>query len=39
VNRNAFKILGRRPEETKPFGILKCRWRANIKMDIKEVEW
>jgi hypothetical protein len=32
-------LLGQRPEGRRPFGIPVCRWKDNIKVDLKEVEW
>jgi hypothetical protein len=27
------------PEEMKPLGRARCRWKDNIKMDIREIGW
>jgi hypothetical protein len=32
--RSVFKVLVRKPEGKKPFGISRCRWEGNIKMDL-----
>ena len=28
-----------KPKGNIPFGIPRCRWDNNIKMDLQEVEW
>jgi hypothetical protein len=35
--RNAYRILVGKPEETKPLGILRHRWKHNIKMDVIDI--
>jgi hypothetical protein len=35
--RGARMVLAGRPEEKRPFGICRCRWDNNIKMDLQEV--
>jgi hypothetical protein len=32
-------IMVGRPEGRKPLGIPRYRWKENIKMDLKEVQW
>jgi len=32
--RGVFKVLVGKPEGKKPFGISRCRWEDNIKMDL-----
>jgi hypothetical protein len=43
-NRNAYRILVRKPEGKRQFGRPKHKWEDTIKMDLKEircggVEW
>jgi hypothetical protein len=33
VKRNTYRLLVGRPEEKRPLGRPRCRWRGNIKMD------
>jgi hypothetical protein len=37
--RNACKILIRNPEWKSPLGRLRCRWKNNIRMDLREIGW
>jgi hypothetical protein len=37
--RNAYRILVGEPEGKRPLRRLRRRWRDNIKMDLREVEW
>jgi hypothetical protein len=37
--RNAYKILVRKSEEKRPFGRTRCRWKDNIRMDLREIGW
>jgi hypothetical protein len=37
--RNAFKVLDRKPERSRPLGRPKCRWKDAIKIDFKEIIW
>jgi hypothetical protein len=44
AKRNVYRLLVGKPEGKKPLGRQRCRWIANIKMDILEigldgVEW
>jgi hypothetical protein len=38
-NRGAYRILLRRPEERRPLGRPRRRWKNNIKMDLQELGW
>jgi hypothetical protein len=35
--RNAYKILVGKPEGKRPIGILRHRWKDNIKTDLREI--
>jgi hypothetical protein len=37
--RGAQRIMVGRPEGRKPLGRSRNRWKYNIKMDLKEVQW
>jgi hypothetical protein len=37
--RNAYRILVRKPEGRRPLGRPRCRWVDNIKMDLRETGW
>jgi hypothetical protein len=37
--RNAYRILGGKPEGKRPLGRPRRRWVDNIKMDVREVVW
>jgi hypothetical protein len=37
--RNAYKILFEEPEGKKPLERPRHRFKGNIKMDLKEVDW
>jgi hypothetical protein len=37
--RNACRILVGKPERKKALGRSRCRWMANIKMNVRETEW
>jgi hypothetical protein len=39
VIRNAYNILVGKPEGKRPLGRRKCRWKHNIRMDLKETGW
>jgi hypothetical protein len=39
AKRNAFKILVGKPEGKRPLGRHRRRWEANIRMDLREIEW
>jgi hypothetical protein len=39
TNRNAYRILARKPERKRPLGRPRRRWVDNIKMDLREIEW
>jgi hypothetical protein len=32
-------IVGGKPEQKKPFGGPRCRWRDNIGADLREIWW
>jgi hypothetical protein len=36
ARRNAYRILMGKTEGKRPLGRPKCRWEANIKMDLRE---
>jgi hypothetical protein len=38
-NRNAYRILVRKPEGKGPLGRPRCTWENNIKMDLRELGW
>jgi hypothetical protein len=35
--RNACKLIARKPEEKRPFGGPRCRWKVNSKMGLREI--
>jgi hypothetical protein len=37
--RNAYKLLVRKPEGKRPLGRPRRRWVNNIKMDLLEIGW
>jgi hypothetical protein len=37
--RNAYMLLGRKPEGKRPLGRARHRWVCNIKTDILETGW
>jgi hypothetical protein len=37
--RNAYRILAGKPEGKRPLGRPRCRWKNNIKMDVREIGW
>jgi hypothetical protein len=37
--KNACKVSTGKPARNRPLGRPRCRWEANIKMDIKEIGW
>jgi hypothetical protein len=37
--RNAYRILGVKPEGKRPLGSLRRRWVDNIKMDLRKIGW
>jgi hypothetical protein len=39
VKRNAYRILVRNPEGTRPLGRPRHMWVNNIKMDLREIGW
>jgi hypothetical protein len=36
---NAYKILVGKPERKRLFGIPRCTWEDNVRMDLKEIGW
>jgi hypothetical protein len=38
-NRNAYRILTEKPGGKRPQGRLLYKWKKNVKMDFKEIEW
>jgi hypothetical protein len=37
--RNAYKILVGKPEGKRSLGRRRCRWKDNIRTDLRETEW
>jgi hypothetical protein len=37
--RGAYRVLVGKPEGMRPLGRPRHRWKANIKMDLREVGW
>jgi hypothetical protein len=37
--RDAYTVLGEKPERRKPLGRPRRGWENNIKMDCQQVEW
>jgi hypothetical protein len=37
--RNAYRILGEKPQGKRPLGKLRRRWVDNIKMDLRKIGW
>jgi hypothetical protein len=37
--RNAYRILVGKPEGRRPLGRPRRRWKYNIGMDLREIEW
>jgi hypothetical protein len=35
--RCVYRVLVGRPEGKRPLGRPRCRWEANIKLDLKEI--
>jgi hypothetical protein len=33
------EFLGGKPEGKRPLGRTRCKWKDNIKMDLREVGW
>jgi hypothetical protein len=36
--RGVYRVLVGRPEGKRPLGRPRCRWKDNIKMDLREIE-
>ena len=34
-----YTVLVEKPEGRRPLGIQRCRWKNNIKIDLREVGW
>jgi hypothetical protein len=39
VKQKTYRALVEKPEERRPLGRPRCRWKDNIKMDLREVEY
>jgi hypothetical protein len=39
ANRNAYRILVRKPERRRPLRRQRRRWVDNIKMDLRQIGW
>jgi hypothetical protein len=39
AKRNAYKILGGKPERKRPLGRSRRRWEDNIRMDLRYMGW
>jgi hypothetical protein len=37
--RNAYNILAGKPEVTRTLGRPRRKWKGNIGMDLREIEW
>jgi hypothetical protein len=37
--RNAYRILVGKSEGNSPLGRPRRRWMANVKMDLRDIEW
>jgi hypothetical protein len=37
--RNAYRILAGKPERKRPLERPRCRWMANIKIDLRDTGW
>jgi hypothetical protein len=37
--RGIYRILMGTPEGKRPLGRPRCRWRDNIKMDLRQIGW
>jgi hypothetical protein len=37
--RNVYKIFVGKPEGKRALGSPSCRWKDNIRMDLKEIFW
>jgi hypothetical protein len=38
-NFYSHNFVGRKPEWKRPFGIPRCRWLDNIRVDLRELGW
>jgi hypothetical protein len=39
VSEEECRVTVEEPEENTLVGIFSCRWRYNLKMDLKEIRW
>jgi hypothetical protein len=39
MEERVYRVLGGEPEGRRPLGRPRCRWKDNIKMDLREVAW
>jgi hypothetical protein len=39
AKKNAYRILVGKPKGKRPLGRSRCRWVANIKVDLRETGW
>jgi hypothetical protein len=39
TRRNTYRILEGKPEENRPLGRSRCRWKDNTKMNLREIVW
>jgi hypothetical protein len=37
--RDTYSVLVGKPEGKKPLGKHRCRWKDNIKMNVRELGW
>jgi len=37
--RGTYRILVGKPEQKRPHGRPRCKWKYNIKTDFKEIGW
>jgi hypothetical protein len=37
--RGAYEVLVGKSEVERPLGRTRCRWRANVTTDLKEIGW
>jgi hypothetical protein len=37
--RNSYRILIEKPESKRTLGRLRCRWKDNIRIDVREIGW
>jgi hypothetical protein len=39
IERYTFRVLLGKRERKMPLAETRCRWKGNIKMDLKEIGW